>query len=156
MLSGILCPMAKPVSIAEVPRSSDASDEARSQSMLSAVRTLIRGLSPEEQEQLLSELTGIVRPISAPRAGDVLGAVVRLIPKRRPWTIDDLKKDVEAEGVEASPKEVYNAVGYLVRKGQIRRVGYGRYIVDGTELVTSDDLGGASTRHEDEYRTNRE
>jgi hypothetical protein len=135
---------------------SSASFDPRSENILSAVRTLIRGLSPAEQEGLLSELTEILRPIPAPRAGDVLSAVVRLLPKQRAWTVEDLKKDIKARGVEASPKEVYNALGYLVRKGRVRRVGYGRYIVDGIELVTSDDLGGASTRHEDEYRTNRE
>lgn len=124
--------------------------------MLSAVRTLIGGLSHEERERLLSELTELLRPIPAPRAGDVLNAVVRLLPRRRDWTVEDLKKDIKARGIEASPKELYNAMGYLVRRGRIRRVGYGRYSVDGAELVTSDDLGGSSIRHEDEYRTNKE
>lgn len=149
--------MSKIAHISAQPQSEfSASVDPRSQTMLSAARTLIRGLPYEDQETLWRELTDIVKPIPAPRAGEVLGAVVRLLPKQRDWTVEDLKKDVKDQGVDASPKELYNAIGYLVRKGRIQRVGYGRYTVDGVEVVTSDDLGGANTRNEDEYRTNRD
>lgn len=84
----------------------------------------------------------MLRPIAAPRAGDVLEAIVKLLPRKPTWTVGDIKQEVSAKGVSASPKEVYNAVGYLTRMGHMRRVGYGRYVVDGMEVVTSDDLGG--------------
>jgi len=125
------------------------------ENVVSAIKTLIAGLPRPEQERVLAELNKLVRPIPAPRAGEVLGAIVRLLPGRRDWTVDDLKRCIDAESVEARPKEIYNALGYLVRTGRIRRVGYGRYIVDGAELTTVDDLGLPSTRHEDEYRTDR-
>jgi hypothetical protein len=133
----------------------DAPAGASAESVVVAIKTLIAGLARPEQERILTELNKLLRPIPAPRAGEVLGAIVRLLPRRRDWTVDDLKRSIDAETVEARPKEIYNALGYLVRKGRIRRVGYGRYIVDGAELTTVDDLGLPSTRHEDEYRTDR-
>ncbi len=85
----------------------------------------------------------------------MLGTIVRLLPERRDWTVEELKQEIDQQQVEASKKEVYNALGYLTRTGRIQRVGYGRYVVDGAELTTIDDLGLPSTRHEDEYRTDR-
>ena len=79
---------------------------------------------------------------------------MRLLPLQKSWTVEQLKQSIDEQGVSATPKEVYNAVAYLTRRGRITRVGYGRYLVDGMEVVTSDDLGGTSARHEDEYRTN--
>ena len=117
---------------------------------------LLSTLSPDVQDRVLTEWLAELRPISTPRAGDVLGTIVRLLPRQKDWTVDDLKKRIVEAGVGASSKEVYNAVGYLTRKGHIRRVGYGRYVVDGMEVITSDDFGGPNTRHEDAYRVNRE
>jgi hypothetical protein len=139
------------------PSTSSASNAsvACADNVVSAIKTLIAGLPRPEQERVLAEITKLVRPLQAPRAGDVLSAIVRLLPARRDWTVEDLKRGIDEQSVEATPKEVYNALGYLTRKGQIRRVGYGRYVVDGAELTTLDDLGLPSTRHEDEYRTDR-
>ena len=126
--------------------------DRRSEQISSLIKTLIRELPADERDKLFAEITEMLHPISAPKAGAVLGTIVRLLPKQRDWTVQDLKRDVTARGVEASPKEIHNALGYLTRKGQIRRVAYGRYVVEGVEVVTSDDLGGASSRHEDAYR----
>jgi hypothetical protein len=117
---------------------------------------LVSTLSREEQNRLLTDLVESVRPIPAPRAGEVLGAIVKLLPRQRDWMVDDIRKRVAGTGVGASPKEIYNAIGYLARKGHVRRVGYGRYVVEGVEVQTSDDFGGATARHEDAYRTDRE
>ena len=57
------------------------------------------------------------------------GCFVRLLPRQQNWTIDDLKEEIASQGIAAAAKEVYNSLGYLVRKGHIRRVGYGRYLV---------------------------
>jgi hypothetical protein len=123
--------------------------DPRSAAILSTVRTLVAALSPAEQEQVFRQLTEMIRPIATPRAGDVLGSIVRLLPRRPDWTVSALKDTMEAEGIEATPKEIYNAISYLNRKGHIRRLGYGRYVVDGVEVVTADDLGGERDRHED-------
>jgi len=85
-----------------------------------------------------------------PMRGAVLGAVVQLLPRRTEWTVDGLKQEIAARGVEASAKEVYNSLGYLTRKKRIRRVGYGRYLIDGALLETADDLGLDPARDEDD------
>jgi len=130
------------------PESRDAASE-RAEKLAAVVRTLISELSTAEQERLFDELRKKLQPISAPQAGDVLGAIVRLFPKRREWTIEELRRDVHAQGVTAEAKEIYNALGYLKRKGKIQRVGHGRYMVDGALLETVEDLQiGPPTRHE--------
>jgi hypothetical protein len=121
----------------------DAATVQRAKKLASAVRTLIAELPESEQQQLLNELRKKLHPISIPQAGDVLRAIVKLFPKRREWTVDDLKKDVHAQGVRAEAKEIYNALGYLTRKRKIQRIGYGRYIVEGVAFHASDDFGGA-------------
>jgi hypothetical protein len=130
-----------------------ANDPARAELIASTVRTLIGELPRAEQERILGELTKKLRPIETPRAGDVLGAIVEFLPKRREWSVEDVKQEVEARRGGTSAKEIYNALSYLSRSGKIARVGYGRYIVEGVEVVTSDDFGGQTTRHEDAYRT---
>ena len=142
------------------PQAIDAGASPLSQSVVDAIKMLVGGLSDTERARVLAEITELIRPIPAHRAGDVLGAVIRFLPKlNKPegWTVDEVKKHVANQGVEAPAKDVYNAIGYLAKKGHIQRIGYGRYIVAGAELVTSEDFGGANTRHEDEYRnTTRE
>lgn len=127
----------------------DAPDDPRSQKIADAIRTLLGALSAHDQECVLREMIDTIHPI-APRAGEVLGTIVRLLPNHPQLTVENVKERVASEGVQATPKEIYNALGYLTRKGHIRRIGYGRYLVDGAELVTLDDLGGEPTRHEDE------
>ena len=146
-------PMSKLVPFPSKPSDSQPlGADVSAQSVFDAIKTLVSGLSPDDRSRLLREITEIVVPIPAPRAGEVLGAIIRLLPSRKAWTIEELKQCVAERGVEAEAKEVYNAVGYLARKGHIRRVGYGRYVVDGVEVVTSEDLGGPSSRNEDGYR----
>jgi hypothetical protein len=90
---------------------------------------LVNGLTPENRAHVLSEIGDIVRPIPAPRAGEVRGTIIRLLPRRKEWTVDELKQGVADTGISAEPKEVYNAVSYVARKGHIQRIGYGRYVV---------------------------
>jgi hypothetical protein len=139
-------------SVATIQDQSDpalkAPDKARSEAIANTIRVLFAELPVEQQDRLLTELTEILRPIPAPKAGDVLGAIIRFLPRKREWTVDDVKKNVDATGVSASPKEIYNALGYLTRKGRIQKAGYGRYIVDGLVFITEDPLGGEPTRHE--------
>jgi hypothetical protein len=136
--------------------SSDANREHRAR-----IEKIARGiansafemLSEEDRQDVLDQLIEILRPIPTPRAGDVLDAVVRLLPRKKDWSVQDIREGVAEKGVSANPKEVYNAVGYLVRKGHMRRIGYGRYVVDGgTLIVASDDFGGPTASHEDAYR----
>lgn len=137
-----------------VPDTTDSEHRARIEKIARGIAdSTFEALSDDDRQAVLDELIEIVRPIPAPRAGEVLDAIVKLLPRRKDWSVQDLKDGVSERGVSADPKEVYNAIGYLKRKGHMRRIGYGRYVVDdGTVIVASDDLGGASAPHEDAYR----
>ncbi len=117
-------------------------DRARVDKTLDLIKTLLASLPEADRARFLHELTATIRPMSGPRAGEVLGAIVRLLPQRESWTVAELKQTIDQRGISATPREVYNAVSYLARKGHIRRVGYGRYLIDGVPIVTADPLGG--------------
>jgi hypothetical protein len=144
--------------VVPIPSSNSASRAAatpRAEKIAEAIKLLADDLSPEEQDWVLNKITEELRPIATPKAGDVLGALVRLLPKRRDgqqWTAQDLKQEIDQQGVEATTKEVHNAIGYLRRIGKVRRVAYGRYVVDGAELRTLEDFGDSSSHNEFEGR----
>lgn len=119
----------------------EPSDRA-AHAIAAAIETLIDGLSPTEKELILRKITEKLRPIPVPQAGDVLGIVVQFIPRDRQWSVSELKKQIEAGGGEIAAKAIHNALGYLTRKGHIKRLGYGRYIIDGMPVVTADEVGG--------------
>jgi hypothetical protein len=106
------------------------------------IKTLLASLPDADRARFLHELSTAIKPMSGPRAGEVLGAIVQLFPKRESWTVSELKQLIDDRGINATPKEVYNAVSYLARRGHIRRVGYGRYLIDGVPFVTAEDMGG--------------
>jgi hypothetical protein len=120
------------------------------QKVIEAIKLLLGTLSPEQQECVLDEIAETIRRIPAPRAGKVLGAIVRTLPRRVNWSIEQIKQEVAAQGVAATDKEVYNSVGYLTRRKHIRRVGYGAYLYEGGLLTTADDLGLEPTRYEED------
>lgn len=132
--------------VAPLPKQKDRADnraaDARTEQTLALVRTLLGSLPPEDRERFYREIAEKTRSTAAPRAGEVLGTIIRLLPRKEAWSMAELKQQVDGQGVEATDKEIYNAVGYLARKGRVRRVGYGRYLVDGTLLETADELGG--------------
>ncbi|WP_315729005.1 hypothetical protein [Bradyrhizobium sp. SZCCHNS2015] len=132
----------------------DAARRARIEKIaLGILNSTFEALSEDDRQDVLDKLTELLRPIPAPRAGDVLGAIVKVLPLRKQWTVQHLREEVAEKGVSANPKEVYNAIGYLVRKGHMRRIGYGRYLVDGGGVVVaSDDFGGPTASQEDAYR----
>lgn len=97
--------------------------------VLDAVKLMLSTLTGDELQEIIEEF----QPIAAPRAGEVLGAIVKFLPRRQEWSVGEIKEQVAASGVRATDKEVYNSIGYLTRKRHIQRVGYGRYLVDGVE-----------------------
>ena len=123
--------------------------DPRTEKISAAIRTLLSALSPEEQHRILREITESLQSVPAPRAGEVLGTIVRWLPRDAEFTVEDAKRRVAAQGVDATPKQIFNAIGYLARKGHIRRLGYGRYLVYGAELITADKLGLEPPRDDD-------
>ena len=116
-------------------------DDAHAESIVSAVQVLLAGLSPEQQERVRAK---IFPTNSSPRAGDVLGTILKLVPRGEPFTIDDVKKSIEAKGIQATAKAIYNSLGYLTRKQKITRIGHGRYMIEGAgELTTLEELENA-------------
>lgn len=129
----------------QAPRSSN---DDRDEQTLQAVRLLVQSLSAEKRAQLAHELAQSELD-QEPGPSGVLATIIKYLPRGRSVTVADLRKEVANRGVEAEPKEIYNAIGYLARTGRLVRQGYGRYMVDGVEIETSDELGGEMTRHED-------
>jgi hypothetical protein len=123
-------------------------DDAHAESIVTAVKALLAGLPPEQQERVRAELFKSTS-YAAPRAGQVLGTILKLVPRDRPFTIEDVKKSVEAEGIQATAKAIYNSLGYLTRKHRITRIGHGRYMIEGAgELTTLEELdAGPPTRN---------
>ena len=130
--------------VTHIPSPADRVSEQRTEKIFDAIRTLLDALSPAEQERVLRS----VRPSATPRAGEVLSAVVRLLPSQSEWTVGEIRQDVAGAGITATAKEIYNAIGYLRRRGHVERRGYGRYTVAGMGIVTSDDFGGEPARDE--------
>jgi len=136
------------------PSEQDAGRRARIEKIaLGILNSTFETLSEEDRQDVLDKLIELLRPIPTPRAGDVLGAIVKVLPRRKDWTVQDLREEVADKGVSANPKEVYNAIGYLVRKGHMRRIAYGRYMVEGGGVVVASyDFGGPTASQEDAYR----
>lgn len=118
--------------------------------ILQAIWALVPLLPIADQQRLADDIVKAVRPIPAFRSGEVLGSVVRFLPKRPHWTAKEIRDEVAASGVEATSREVFNAIGYLVRKGRVKRLGNGTYLVDGVGLSTADDLGFDPARYEED------
>jgi hypothetical protein len=127
----------------------NALDDARAEGVVTAIKTLLSGLSPEIQERVRTSLLKSFPPNTTPRPGEVLNTVLRLVPRDRAVTIEEVKKSVEAKGIPATAKAIANALGYLTRKKKIIRIAHGRYMIDNEMVITSDDLGGAPSRDEE-------
>jgi len=127
----------------------NAPEDAIAEGVVAAIKTLLSSLPPEQQKRARDQIFRAFPPENPPRAGQVLGTILKLVPRDRPFTIEEVKKSVESEGIQATAKAIYNALGYLLKKERIVRVGHGRYMVDGALLETTEDLGvGPPTRHE--------
>jgi hypothetical protein len=127
----------------------NALDDARAEGVVTAFKTLLSGLSPEIQERVRASLLKSFPSNSTQRPREVLAAVLKLIPRDRVVTIDEVQKSVEAQGLQATAKAIANALGYLTRKKKIIRIAHGRYMIDDEMVITSDNLGGAPSKDEE-------
>jgi hypothetical protein len=127
----------------------NALDDARAEDVVTAFKTLLSGLSPEIQERVRASLHKAFPSNITPRPREVLATILKLVPRDRAVTIDEVKKTVEAEGIPATAKTIANALNYLRQKQKVVRVGHGKYMIDGRLWVTSDDLGGGPSKDEE-------
>lgn len=137
-------------SVASKKQQENQASPPHAESVLTAIKTLVAGLPADERERVLGELTKAFRPIPEPRAGssEVLAEIVRLLPEQRSWTVEQIKQRVEAKGLRTEPKAIYNALTYLKRRKDIAHRGYGQYSLEGMHFVTSDEVDGTPTPHE--------
>jgi hypothetical protein len=129
------------------PLSDDLAERARRHA--DAIMTLLSPLPPAEQEAVKRLLDEKLGTKATPHAGVVLGTVVRLFSAKDEWRVPELKGAITGAGVDAQPKDIYNALGYLTRRGYIRRLGYGRYLVEGALLTSAEDFGAEPSRYDD-------
>jgi hypothetical protein len=98
---------------------------------------------PEAKRRAVADLLAdIFVPVRAPkRGGPVLENVIELFKnERRPeWSAGDVVTALSDRGVSAEPKKVYSALTYLSGMKILRRIGYGRYIIEGGALLITND-----------------
>jgi hypothetical protein len=115
--------------------------------VVSAVKELLAPLAPIEQETALTAIARLRPQNATPRAGKVLGTVVQQLEakraERKDWTVREIREVVADKGVKAEAREVFNAIGYLARRGRVQQIGYGRYrLLDYGVVVEDLDLDG--------------
>jgi hypothetical protein len=132
--------------ISSKPAATD--DQERAKQSLRLARMLIDSLPEQMRAELVRELANVELRKDASATG-VVAKIIQMVRPGSEVTASSLRKAVADQGVEAAPKEVYNAITYLKRSGKLKRLGYGRYLVHGLGIDTSEDLGGERDRHED-------
>lgn len=143
--------MTKVSALPTKPRSAPiGAGEMRPDAIAVAIKQLFFQLPAADRQALLSEMVSTIPAIPAPRAGELLGTMAKILPMKPQWTVPEIREGISAAGVRAKPKEVYNALGYLTRRGYVRRLCYGRYLIDGALLITAEDLGGEPARYDDD------
>lgn len=137
-----------------IPESDSANDDLfqdpRSRSISAAIRQLLDTVPKRDQVAILRDLSSLLPTSVTARAGPVLATVVELFPQRDQWSVNEMKKKVKEAGVDASAKEIYNVFGYLKRKGRVKRIGYGQYVLDGCGLVASDEFAMEPGKYDDD------
>ena len=83
----------------------------------------------ERFAQVIANVRAAERGSFKRRPGAALSTVISILPQQPEWSVHDLLREVAARGVVASKKEIYNALGYLNRKGKVSRISYGRYSI---------------------------
>lgn len=103
-----------------------------------AIRAYTHGLAPEEQRTLVLTAMDQLGISAFPRAGKVLKAVTARLAKSQVVSAIDLKLACP----DATPRQVFNAISYLVRKRKIARLGYGQYSLIANAPLSPPTHGG--------------
>lgn len=108
--------------------------EERGASLEELARNLFNALPPDRQAEHIPRLRKIAagKPPSS-KGGPVYDNVVELFARStgKQWTASEVQHALSDKGLGAEPKAIYNVLDYLARKGGLRRVSRGRYVVAG-------------------------
>ena len=117
----------------QVARHGIAELEVHEENLSAVIEKLMEVLPPAERA-LYQQRAEIGRPVKrSPHATPVYDNVVQLFgrTKQREWTAPEVQEALKADGVQTEPQQVHNVLGYLARKGLLRRMSRGRYFVVG-------------------------
>jgi hypothetical protein len=113
---------------------------------LGMIRAAIDAVPADQRDELKRRLTeDLTKPQIPVRGGEVLNNIVRLFQnnEKTDWTAAEIRAALStANGNEPPKAAVYSALQYLGGMKILRRVGYGRYVVDGGGLLITHDRGG--------------
>lgn len=116
--------------------------------LAATLETLLDGLPRAERDDFRLRLarlrTGDLAPTDG-RGKDVHNNIIELFKRtgRKGWTIPDIHAALGNDGEEADPKlvkAIYNAVNYLAKKGTLRRISWGQYVVRETGIGVAEHL----------------
>ncbi|MFC5554095.1 hypothetical protein [Methylobacterium iners] len=122
------------------PPTADEQDDARDAAVMKAVLTLLDTLPEARRRSVLQRLSANSKPISGRKSGEVMGIVIDFIRDKRSWSVSEIKEEVLQHHSETNPKEIYNTINYLAKTGRIKRIGYGKYMVDGNLVISADQF----------------
>jgi predicted transcriptional regulator of viral defense system len=131
--------------LARASRESNA--EKRTAVLIDLARNLIAILPPPERavySRRLSEMR--IKPPSETRGTPTYDNVVALLAHSdvKPVNVVVVQNELNQRGVVADKKSVHNSLNYLARKGRLKRIARGHYIVRdmGVGVISGDDILG--------------
>lgn len=130
-------------------RSPDDEDE-RDAAVMRAVLTLLDTLPEARRQLVLQKLSNSSKPVSTRKSSEVTGIVLKFIQNKKSWSVNEVKNEILQHHADTNPKDIYNTVNYLAKTGRIKRVGHGRYMIDGNLVVSSDAFGEEPFRNDDQ------
>jgi hypothetical protein len=120
--------------------------EIRAEELFRLISLLTAAL-PMERRSLYAERAGALRrPTHQARGSATFENVVELFAKdeRREWSAPEVQQALIARGTPATdPDQVSNVLHYLARKGRLKRISRGRYVIIGYGVgIEGDPEGG--------------
>ena len=116
--------------------------------------SLIDVIPPERREQYVTRLNGLrAYAPELPRGGPVYDNVVQLLKSRRDktlWNAPQIQTALKERGTEADQKAILNTLNYLERKGRLKRMWRGHYVVHdlGAGFITTKEIPNTDYRED--------
>lgn len=107
------------------------------------LRGAINSIPLADRAEVFEQVSDLA-PAKPPQRGKaVLENVVELFKQKTEWRAADAVTELMTRGITDDPKKVYSALTYLSGMKVIRRLGYGRYLVEGGGLLVTTELEGS-------------